>query len=132
MDSWVSRATQLARHTYDSAMLIYLYLKVMRAYPAEFGLNPKLDARFGCGDIDRIVRVNSTDELIAALDGDPGSPCRSTCIALAPGTYALDAPLTLGQALGPLALVATSDGNSLSGEQKHATLDGGQSVQAQR
>ena len=130
MDSWVSRATQLARHTYDSAMLIYLYLKVMRAYPAEFGLNTKLDARFGCGDIDRIVRVNSTDELIAALDGDPGSPCRSTCIALAPGRYALDAPLTLGQ--GSVALVATSDGNSLSGEQKHATLDGGQSVQAQR
>ena len=102
----------------------------MRAYPAGFGLNTKLDARFGCSDIDRIVRVSSPDELIAALDGDPGSPCQSTCIALAPGTYALDAPLTLGK--GPLALVATSDGNSLSGEQKHATLDGGQSVQAQR
>ena len=113
-------------------LYVSIYLKVMRDYPSGFGLNTKLDARFGCGDIDRIVRVNSTDELIAALDGDPGSPCRSTCIALAPGTYALDAPLTLGQALGPLALVATSDGNSLGGEQKHATLDGGQSVQAQR
>lgn len=89
----------------------------MREHPAVFGVGVPLDERFGCGDLGRVMRVSSTAELLAAVD--PGSHfhsiCSSTCIVLAAGTYTLAAPLTLGQR--PIALVATSGGATLDGDQ---------------
>ena len=91
--------------------------RVMREHPAMFGGGVPLDERFGCGDLGRVMRVNSTAELLAAVD--PGSHfhsiCSSTCIVLAAGTYTLAAPLKLGQR--PIALVATSGGATLDGDQ---------------
>ena len=91
--------------------------RVMREHPAVFGVGVPLDERFGCGDLGRVMRVSSTAELLAAVD--PGSHfhsiCSSTCIVLAAGTYTLAAPLKLGQR--PIALVATSGGATLDGDQ---------------
>ena len=96
--------------------------RVMREHPAMFGGGVPLDERFGCGDLGRVMRVNSTAELLAAVD--PGSHfhsiCSSTCIVLAAGTYTLATPLTLGQS--PIALVATSGGATLDGDQMTQVL----------
>lgn len=108
--------------SYDSRQM------VMREHPAVFGGGVPLDERFGCGDLGRVMRVNSTAELLAAVD--PGSHvhsvCSSTCIVLAAGTYTLAAPLTLG--LSPIALVATSGGATLDGDQMTQVLHVSQHV----
>ena len=95
---------------------------VMREHPDVFGVGVPLDERFGCGDLSRIMRVGSTEELLAAVD--PGSHfhsvCSLTCIVLAAGTYTLAAPLTLGQS--PIALVASTGGATLDGDQMTRVL----------
>tara|TARA_B100000795_G_C22684536_1_gene393124 strand:+ start:419 stop:985 length:567 start_codon:yes stop_codon:yes gene_type:complete len=94
----------------------------MREHPAVFGVGVPLDERFGCGDLSRVMRVGSTAELLAAVDAGSHfhSICSSTCIVLAAGTYTLAAPLTLGQS--PIALVATSGGATLDGDQMTQVL----------
>ena len=94
----------------------------MREHPDVFGVGVPLDERFGCGDLSRIMRVGSAEELLAAVD--PGSHfhsvCALTCIVLAAGTYTLAAPLTLGQS--PIALVASTGGATLDGDQMTRVL----------
>ena len=68
------RADELAANyslTSDAARQL-----VMREHPDVFGVGVPLDERFGCGDLSRIMRVGSAEELLAAVD--PGShftPC---------------------------------------------------------